>query len=163
MRCEDCQNLINDYIENNLDENTKFLFVSHVKNCKSCKEELQINYSILTALKQIDNGDDFSENYESELEQKISSFISEKKRKSNLYMLFLVTVFAVSFLLTVFSMTLTNEKDIIYSEKENAVNIDFDYNGLNESIDPVEKVISDHNNDIINYILNRKGENDNGK
>ncbi len=163
MRCEECQNMINDYIDDTLDENTMLLFVNHVRNCKSCKEELQINYSILTALKQIDSGDDFSENYEGELEQKLTSFIAEKKRKTNLYMLFLALIFAASLLLTLFSMMVTNEGNIIYSQNKDADIIDFNYEGLNEKFDPVEKIIKECNNNIINYILNQKGENDSGK
>lgn len=57
-------------------------FLNHVESCPECREELEVNYSLMTAMKQLDEDTDLSDNYIEDLNQKIAEcYIGEWKRK----------------------------------------------------------------------------------
>ena len=57
-------------------------FLNHIDSCPECREELEVTYSLMTAMKQLDADEDLSENYIEELNQKIETcYLDELKRK----------------------------------------------------------------------------------
>ena len=71
MTCMEAQALITPFINDNLDVATLEQFVDHVDSCKECKEELEVYYALLTAMKQLDEDEEVSADYAKELENKL--------------------------------------------------------------------------------------------
>lgn len=154
MNCEECEKLINDYICNTLDEGKTDAFVKHVLGCQECLEELRINYSVITALDQMDRGAELSEDYDAELNEKIVKYIMRKKRRHRAYigLCLLLLIASVSFGI-LFSMLFLHEDDNIqYAAESDDNNIVFSFDGVPDHIDPVENTIREFNEWVINRL-----------
>ena len=75
MTCEMAQGKITPFINDQLTVQELDEFVRHVKNCRACKDELAVYYALITAMRQLDEDSDLSDNYIAELEEKL--FYSE--------------------------------------------------------------------------------------
>ena len=75
MTCEMAQGKITPFINDQLTVQELEEFICHVKNCRACKDELAVYYALITAMKQLDEDSDLSDNYIAELEEKL--FYSE--------------------------------------------------------------------------------------
>ncbi len=60
MDCNTAEKLIHLYVKRELDGEVLEEFLEHVEHCPSCSEELEVNFSIYYALKQLNNEDDDS-------------------------------------------------------------------------------------------------------
>lgn len=60
MDCNNAEKLIHLYVKRELDGEVLEEFLDHVEHCPSCSEELEVNFSIYYALKQLNNEDDDS-------------------------------------------------------------------------------------------------------
>ena len=70
------------FINDRLDAEDIQAFLDHIDSCPECREELEVNYSLMTAMKQLDEDTDLSDNYIEELNQKIETcYLEELKRK----------------------------------------------------------------------------------
>lgn len=56
MTCKEAENMVMPYINYQLDETELEAFLNHIKGCDSCKEELEIYYTVAVGLKQLDSG-----------------------------------------------------------------------------------------------------------
>lgn len=159
MNCRQCQNLIEAYIAGKLAGDELDEFVDHVHVCESCLEELKINYSIITALEQIDRDDELSDDYDSEVEQKISSYLHRRKRRKIVLVASFVAVLLISFVLGMLSSVffVKNYDGISFAEDKNKEKIAITYNGVPEAFDPVSQSISEYNYDIIKYLHSEVG------
>lgn len=54
MNCKEAESLVQQYIENKLPPKKLEAFISHVKNCPSCHEELETYFIIHHAVKYLD-------------------------------------------------------------------------------------------------------------
>lgn len=72
MTCEIAQAKITPFIKDELTVQELEEFLAHVKNCKTCKDELAVYYALLTAMQQLDEDSDLSDDYIAELEAKLS-------------------------------------------------------------------------------------------
>ena len=85
MECKRVMELMTQFINDQLEAEDVQAFLDHIDSCPECREELEVNYSLMTAMKQLDEDTDLSDNYIEELNQKIetcgrSTFISITKR-----------------------------------------------------------------------------------
>ena len=82
MDCKRVMELMTQFINGQLNTEDVEAFLNHVESCPECREELEVNYSLMTAMKQLDEDTDLSDNYIEELNQKIAAcYIEEWKRK----------------------------------------------------------------------------------
>jgi hypothetical protein len=65
------QSLITPFINNKLNLVEIEEFLDHISSCPVCKEELEVYYALLTAMKQLNEDKNLSDNYVLELSQKI--------------------------------------------------------------------------------------------
>ena len=56
MDCKAAKRKVDAYIRNELSDNETEEFLEHVKECDSCREELEIYYTIEVGLKKLDSG-----------------------------------------------------------------------------------------------------------
>ena len=82
MDCKRAMELMTEFINEQLAAEDVQAFLDHIDSCPECREELEVNYSLMTAMKQLDEDTDLSDNYIEELNQKIETcYLDELKRK----------------------------------------------------------------------------------
>lgn len=83
MTCLEAQSMITAFIDDNLDEEQLTEFIYHMRQCPDCKEELEVYYTLMVGMKQLDNNEKLSNNFSEELEKKLSyheNRIRDRKR-----------------------------------------------------------------------------------
>ncbi len=73
MTCIKTQSMITPFINNKLSIKEMEAFLDHISSCPKCREELEFYYVLLTAMKQLDEDRNLSDDYELELSQKLES------------------------------------------------------------------------------------------
>lgn len=82
MDCKRALELIAKFINEQLNAEDTQAFLDHIDSCPECREELEMTYSLMTAMKQLDEDTDLSDNYIEELNEKIETcYLNELKRK----------------------------------------------------------------------------------
>ena len=71
MTCRTAQGLITSFINDELDIDELEEFVDHMQSCTDCREELEVYYALLTAMKQLDEDKHLSNDFNKELEDKL--------------------------------------------------------------------------------------------
>ena len=64
ITCNEVQKNIPAFIENDLDSTDTINFVNHVRSCKTCMEELSVEYLVLVGVKRLDSASAFNLNQE---------------------------------------------------------------------------------------------------
>ena len=72
MNCIGIQSMIAGFVNDELNIKELELFLDHVINCPNCKEEVEIYYTLLTAMKQLDEDKSLSSDYKHDLEMKLN-------------------------------------------------------------------------------------------
>jgi len=65
------QSLITGFINDELEIEELEEFLKHINSCDECREELEVYYALLTAMKQLDEDKDLSDDFSQELKEKI--------------------------------------------------------------------------------------------
>lgn len=71
MTCMKAQSLITAFINDELEIDELEEFISHIQSCRDCMEELEVYYALLTAMKQLDEDKNLSNDFNQELRDKI--------------------------------------------------------------------------------------------
>jgi hypothetical protein len=72
MTCIKAQSMITPFVNNKLNMKELEEFLDHIGSCPNCREELEFYYALLTAMKQLDEDKDLSNDFGLELSQKIA-------------------------------------------------------------------------------------------
>ena len=67
----EAQSYIMPFIEGRLPESKQLEFVMHMNTCKSCHEELEIYYTLINGMQQLDSKEELTGNYPKDLEKKL--------------------------------------------------------------------------------------------
>lgn len=82
MTCMEAQRKITPFINDELTLKETEVFIDHVNSCSECREELEVYYALLTAMKQLDEDkilyDDFSMELSAKLEKAQERIIHAK-------------------------------------------------------------------------------------
>ena len=81
MTCLEAQSNIIAYIEGELDKDTRIDFLKHIKSCDNCREELDIYYTMIEGMHQLDSNLPFS----AELENRINRELKQEKKKKDFF------------------------------------------------------------------------------
>lgn len=73
MTCIKAQSLITPFINDKLSIDDLDEFLDHVNSCPNCREELEVYYALLTAMKQLDEDKNLSSNFVQELNEKLEN------------------------------------------------------------------------------------------
>ncbi len=93
MTCLEAQTKIMAFIDNKLKDEDLYAFVKHIKSCNNCAEELEIYYTLLVGMKQLDNHENLSTDFKKELNHKLDSAMNRINHTKTLKK---STVFVVS-------------------------------------------------------------------
>ena len=73
MNCLEAQSKIVAFIEDKLDNGEKLEFIRHIRSCNNCAEELEIYYTLLVGMKQLDDDIVPTTSYKDQMEEKLNS------------------------------------------------------------------------------------------
>ncbi len=68
----EAQSKIVAFIEDKLDSGETLEFVRHIRSCENCAEELEIYYTLLVGMKQLDEDQELSTDFKSQMEKKLN-------------------------------------------------------------------------------------------
>lgn len=95
VSCEDIQRNIPAFIGGNMESKDTLSFIRHIRTCKTCMEELSVEYLVLVGVKRLDSASAF--NLNKELDDLLTRNENRAKRKRNVS----VIVFIAAILLAV--------------------------------------------------------------
>lgn len=85
MNCLEAQSKIIAYIDNKLDKEEKTEFLRHITRCKDCKEELNIYYTMIEGMRQLDSNLPLSRDFSQELDDRIDRELMHNKKKQEFF------------------------------------------------------------------------------
>lgn len=87
MKCDEFTKMIPKFVDDTLEKEYYNEFISHVKECKECKEDLEINYMIQVGLNRIENDATKSFDIIGEMERQLARYEekAEKMYKRKIY------------------------------------------------------------------------------
>lgn len=102
MTCNKAQSLITPFINDELELKELEEFISHIRSCRECREELEVYYALLTAMKQLDEDKNLSDDFNLELYEKLdreqekilhAKFVYYRKKGIMVMIILLLTTF----------------------------------------------------------------------
>lgn len=72
MNCLEAQSKIVAFIEDKLEDGESLEFVRHIRSCENCAEELEIYYTLLVGMKQLDEDQVLSTDFKTQMEEKLN-------------------------------------------------------------------------------------------
>lgn len=119
MTCLEAQSNIIAYIEDGLDKDKKIDFLKHVSNCKDCMEELDIYYTMIEGMRQMDSNVPVSRDFRAELDTRINRELrQDKNKKSIVRSSVLITVVVILFFVIVGYIQFLN---ILYKDEQDKI------------------------------------------
>jgi hypothetical protein len=105
MTCSKAQSMITPFINNKLSLKDLESFIDHVSSCSVCREELEVYYALLTAMKQLDEDKNLSSDFGLELDQKLErakerifhAKFTYYRKKIILFLTIILLAFIISF------------------------------------------------------------------
>ena len=80
MTCLEAQSHIMAFIEKKLPDDVIPGFVKHMRYCKNCREELEIYYTLIVGMHQVDNNQELSQNFAKDLENELNRLEHKVKK-----------------------------------------------------------------------------------
>lgn len=101
MKCLETQSKIVGFIEDELNDEDMVKFVKHIRYCENCAEELEIYYTLLVGMQQLDNDEQLSNDLKGDLNYKLnhaySHIVNRKKiRISSILMILAIIIGGLS-------------------------------------------------------------------
>lgn len=80
MTCLEAQSNIMAFIEKKLPDDKVTDFVRHMRYCPNCSEELEIYYTLIVGIRQVDNNEELSHNFKKDLDNELSRIDNKVKK-----------------------------------------------------------------------------------
>ncbi len=99
MTCLEAQSKIIAYIDYKLEREEKADFLKHIKCCDNCHEELNIYYTMIEGMRQLDNNQPLTRDFSEALEERMENELKKTKKKREIFQssVFLVIAALVGF------------------------------------------------------------------
>ncbi len=156
MTCTQAQGYITPFINDQIDVNELEKFLDHIEHCEECREELEVYYTLLTAMKQLDEEHNMSGDYHMEFLNKIKKAeerIVHSKVQSFRKRFILAAIIGVVSFLSSFGI---QEYVIEEVEKENNLNdapFDINYYYFKDRNTELDQFIEEHGRDMVIYTI----------
>ncbi len=152
----EAQSYIMPFIEGKVPENKQKAFVMHMQNCKKCHEELEIYYTLMVGMRQLDNNETLSADFNKDLERDLKAMNSTIRRKRNFklsaFSLLVILFSIIAFLYYLNSLAkvynfeqrtkLENQGDYYFSKSlhDDLILVDYDRVSASEKIEEDKKI-----------------------
>lgn len=93
MTCLEAQSNIMAFIERRLPDANAQDFVRHIKHCPNCAEELEIYYTLIVGMRQLDNDEELSHDFKHELTMELNRLDNKIKKAKR----FKISTFGIVF------------------------------------------------------------------
>ncbi len=101
MKCVEAQRLMHPYLENKVPDDKLDEFLTHIRHCSSCREDLEINLAVYSALETEDD-DDVDYDFERATEYKLEESERQLDNRTNASAMHrIVVLFAETLLLII--------------------------------------------------------------
>lgn len=136
MTCLEAQSNIMAFIDKKLPDDKVTDFVRHMKHCPNCKEELEIHYTLIVGMRQLDNNRELSTNFKNDLENELNKWDNKVKKvkRFKISSFSIVFVSIVIFLFVVYGQILNKVYNIeqrIIKDKQGKY---YFYENFNDSV-----------------------------
>ncbi|MDD5934107.1 MAG: zf-HC2 domain-containing protein [Clostridiales bacterium] len=155
MTCLEAQSHITAFINDQLDMATLEQFLDHVNHCSDCREELEVYYTLLTAMRLLDEDKELANQFSQELENKLKNSADKIRKTKNarvrkrFYFLFVTIGFII------FSSISVTKKVLTIPEPEKPA-YRLEYIGIPKQYDPVALFIAKYDEKARIYVEGRR-------
>lgn len=77
MDCKEAQGCIHLFLKDELDRDTEFRLVEHIRSCSECREELTVEYLLTEGISRLENAENID--VQSELDDRLNRTITRRK------------------------------------------------------------------------------------
>ncbi len=137
MTCLEAQSNIMAFVDKKLDDDNTKDFVRHMKNCKNCSEELEIYYTLIVGMRQLDNNEELSHDFKKDLDNELTRIDNRVKNAKR----FKLSTFGIVFTAAVigFFLFYSSILNKVYTIEQNIIKTEqgdyYFYNHLSKYID----------------------------
>jgi len=137
MTCLEAQSNIMAFIEGRLPEDQIEDFVRHMKYCPNCFEELEIYYTLIVGMRQLDDNTELSHNFTKDLNDELDKLTSRLKnvKRAKVSSFGIILAVAVSFLVVFYNQCLSKVYNIEQQMLKNRQGDSFFYEYFCDYID----------------------------
>lgn len=110
MNCQEAQSNVLNYINHKLNDEQTIEFIDHIKDCANCQDELEIYYIMMVGLRQLDNGEVLTTDFQKELMddmKKRYEWIRKEKRREYMTQFLIFTLLILGAIWLIVQMVLT--------------------------------------------------------
>ena len=129
MTCNRAQKLITPFINDELDNEELEDFINHVNTCSECYEELEVYYTLLTAMKQLDDeeriSDDFKLQLSTKLERAEEKIIHERFSRYRKRSILILLAIAIGLLLSLQNNFISREDENLVTDSDFKLRMQF--------------------------------------
>lgn len=129
MTCDRAQKLITPFINDELDNEELEDFINHVNTCSECYEELEVYYTLLTAMKQLDDeeriSDDFKLQLSTKLERAEEKIIHERFSRYRKRSILILLAIAIGLLLSLQNNFISREDENLVTDSDFKLRMQF--------------------------------------
>lgn len=139
MTCLEAQSNIMAFVDKKLDDESTKDFVRHMKHCSNCSEELEIYYTLIVGMRQLDNNEELSHDFKKDLNDELNR-IENKARNAKR---FKISTFGIVFTVAIlgFFFFYSSILNKVYTIEQNMIKAEqgdyYFYNHFSEYIDIV--------------------------
>ena len=119
MNCLEAQSKIVAFIEDKLDNGEKLEFIRHIRGCSNCAEELEIYYTLMVGMKQLDDDIVPTISYKEQMKEKLNSEYKHLQNRRKLTGSTIVLIVAACITMGFFAYESHQEK--VYQEAQSAI------------------------------------------
>ncbi len=145
----EAQSLITSFIDNKIPSDKQEDFVVHMKNCPECHKELEIYYTLLVGMKQIDNGEKLSEDFDLELDKSLDRMKgrSRGRRRAIVSSFSLIMISIITVMVLIYGQSLAKVYKYEQNSKKEAQGDFYFYRELNNYINTDNNLFEDISSD----------------
>ena len=115
MTCLETQSKIIAYIDGNLEKDRRIEFLKHIQSCEDCKEELNIYYTMIEGMRQLDNNMPLTKDFSEELDRRISQELKQSRQKKGVvqssFLMALIGIFTFAIIAYVNFLNLLHQEE----------------------------------------------------
>lgn len=119
MNCLEAQSKIVAFIEDKLDNGEKLEFIRHIRSCSNCAEELEIYYTLIVGMKQLDDDIVSETSYKEQIEQRLDSEYKHLQNRRKLTGSTICLILAACCVMGIFAYESYQEK--VYQEAQEQI------------------------------------------
>lgn len=156
MTCFEAQSMITKYLNDELSYDELESFLDHISTCENCREELEIYYTLITGMKQLDEDKVLTSNFHKALEKKLMNsrnLLIKRQKKNFRKAIFLCVIVLIISMSLSFESSQRDDKDmpVFTNAKESVYDLKYDFDRYYYK--NIDEFVSKNNKDIKKFVI----------